>query len=339
MFINIVYFKSIKLPAKLEWVRIIVGNLLIILLIFLVTFLVLETYYRYFYDTTESFALSKVSDRWFKRYYKENKAGFRDNIEYYTKCKHGKLRVTFIGDSFTAGHGIKNVENRFANLIGKYRPNWEIHVMARNGLDTKRELALLLSLLKETNYTFNIVVLVYCINDISDSVPEWNNHILGGIYKEYYNQGFLLKNSYLINTFYFRYKGMKDPNISSFYRFVFKYYNGQIWEKQKELLKSINKNIKENNGNNGKLLVVTFPFLHALGNNYKYKNIHEKLNDFWIDEGVPHLDLMQIFQSNRNHNLVVNRWDAHPNEFAHKLVSKHIMRFIEQNISKNNLTR
>ncbi|MFO0983406.1 MAG: hypothetical protein U1E76_17015 [Planctomycetota bacterium] len=41
-----------------------------------------ECYYRFWYDTTDSFGLTRTTSRWFKRYYALNRMGFRDNVEY-----------------------------------------------------------------------------------------------------------------------------------------------------------------------------------------------------------------------------------------------------------------
>ena len=95
-----------------------------------------ETYYRFFVDTTDSFAINKLSQRWLKRHYQSNKQSLRDNVDYNSKIAPGKRRLTIIGDSFTAGHGVKKVDDRFGNLLKKEMINTEIHVIAANGSST-----------------------------------------------------------------------------------------------------------------------------------------------------------------------------------------------------------
>ena len=84
-----------------------VGNLALLLSLLAVSFTALETYYRFLYDSTDSFGLSKAMDRWMERHYQANDWGFRDNIDYSSRrSASSDQRITFLGDSFTAGHGI-----------------------------------------------------------------------------------------------------------------------------------------------------------------------------------------------------------------------------------------
>ena len=72
--------KRSKVPTA--WGRLVLGNALV--LICLVTPLLLagETYFRFFYDTTDSLAYTRVSERWVQRHWHVNSAGCRDNVEY-----------------------------------------------------------------------------------------------------------------------------------------------------------------------------------------------------------------------------------------------------------------
>src|SRR5882762_9278915 len=108
------YLRARKAPTG--WLRLSLGNLLVFLSIIGQLFLAGEVYYRFIYDTTDALDSTKVSERWFRRYYHMNSGGCRDNLDYQARIQPGKRRITILGDSFTVGHGIKNVENRFANL-------------------------------------------------------------------------------------------------------------------------------------------------------------------------------------------------------------------------------
>ncbi|MCH8330053.1 MAG: hypothetical protein IH946_01520 [Bacteroidetes bacterium] len=122
-----------KKLTEADRINIITWNLVMLLLILSVAFLGGETYYRFFVDTTDSFGLNMITKRWAERYYQFNNLQARDNIDYEMKIEPGKRRITFIGDSFTAGHGIKSVDNRFANIIRKTYSELEVHVLAGNG--------------------------------------------------------------------------------------------------------------------------------------------------------------------------------------------------------------
>jgi hypothetical protein len=50
--------------------------------------------------------------------------------------------------------------------------------------------------------------------------------------------------------------------------------------------------------------------------------------------GVPHLDLLPVYVDYADAELVVNRFDAHPNEFAHSLAAEAIGRFLKKEIGE-----
>src|SRR4051812_31642508 len=111
--------------APPSWVAVLLGNALFLLLLLTLLLAGAETYYRFVYDTTDSLSYTRTSQRWFNRYYRRNSAGWRDNVEYALTIEPGKRRISFIGDSFAAGHGVKSVEDRFANRIRAAHPDWE----------------------------------------------------------------------------------------------------------------------------------------------------------------------------------------------------------------------
>ena len=80
----------------------------------------------------------------------------------------------------------------------------------------------------------------------------------------------------------------------------------------------------------GHLAVVTFPFLHALGPNYEYRFIHDKLDQLWRELHVPHLDLLSVFESLPPSQVTVNRYDAHPNEYANRLAAAAIDKWLRE---------
>lgn len=311
-------FKKYKFP------KLVIGNLLCFLLLCSLIILGAEVYYRFIYDTTDSFGLTKVAKKWHMRHYKYNNYNVRDSVDYNPKLS-GKRRITFFGDSFTAGHGINNVENRFANKIRKLRPEFEIHVMAGNGWDTAKQLGTMVEL-AQNGYEFDNVVLVYVLNDISDLVPEWSK-ILDRIYS--IKPAFLFEYSYFFNILYFRSYSKIDPDVANYYGFVNDAYNSEIWDRQKQLLTSI----KDGMDARGiKFSVIIFPFMHDIGEDYKYEEVHEKIDNFWKSLNVPYLDLLTVYKSYSSKQLVVNKNDAHPNKFAHSLASKAIDKFLHQSL-------
>ncbi|HEX5220110.1 MAG TPA: SGNH/GDSL hydrolase family protein [Verrucomicrobiae bacterium] len=323
-FVAYVFFRhNRRCVTPAGWQRLLLGNCLVLLVPLTLTLAVGEIYFRFFYDTTDSIAYTKVSQRWIKRHYQYNKSKFRDNVEYSLTIAPGKRRVSFLGDSFTAGHGIKRVEDRFSNRIRHLHPDWEIHVLAVNGLNTGGELALVESHTSR-GYVLDRVVLVYCLNDINDLLDDWNKALEAAAGKVSRRLPFY-DDSYFLDTFYYRFTIARLPWIKDYFSYVREAYRGAKWHEQKQRLRALRDLIAERGG---QLSVVTFPFMNALGADYKYQFIHDALGGFWREEQVPHLDLLPVFQDYAPAQLTVNAFDAHPNELANQLAAEAINRFL-----------
>lgn len=217
------------------------------------------------------------------------------------------------------------MENRFANIVRRQRiADWDVHVLAENGNDTGQELELFRRLLP-SDYEFDVLVLVYCLNDISDLVPEWTE-IHKRIYAGQQSEGYLVRHSYLVNDLYYRLKVSRDPEVVNYYGFVRGAYESEAWHRQKQRLREL---VELCRARGIELMVVTFPFLHALGETYEYRGVHQKLGQLWQELGVPHLDLLSVYGEHAPGDLVIGRCDVHPNEYAHGLAARYIVPFIE----------
>src|ERR1035437_1198619 len=316
-----------KRPGPARWGLLILGNALMLLFLLSIGFAAGEGYFRFVYDTTDSLDFTRVCQRWVERYWRVNTWHCRDDLSYAFRIQPGKRRGTFLGDSFTTRHGIKRIEDRFANRLRRAHPEWEIHVLARNGFDTGSEIAGLREVLAK-GYQLQDVVLVYCLNDVADMQPEYSQ-MLAHVAAEVARAGWFRRNSYLADFVYCRYRAWRDPHMKDYYPFVRDAYRGPLWEQQKERLKFLRDLVRSQGG---QLSVVTFPFLHALGPAYPWQFVHDELGQLWRDLNVPHLDLLPVFANLPPARLTVNRFDAHPNEFANQLAAEAIDRFLSATV-------
>ncbi|HID22170.1 MAG TPA: hypothetical protein EYP14_07185, partial [Planctomycetaceae bacterium] len=93
----------------------------------LATLTAVELYFALFYDTTDSFNRTKVSRKWYRLYADRQRrpleirpgAGiyYRDDHDFPKHPRGGRNRICFLGDSFTFGHGIRRIQDRFSNLV------------------------------------------------------------------------------------------------------------------------------------------------------------------------------------------------------------------------------
>lgn len=307
-----------------NWGQVILGNLLVLLFLVSSGLLLGEIWFRFFVDTTDSLAFAKISERWVERHWQRNAVGVRDSIEYAPKIQSGKRRVTFIGDSFAAGHGIKNVEDRFANQLRARHPDWEIHLLANVGLDTQSEINLVRKAAVR-GYEFDEVVLVYCLNDVCDLLMAPGQPFEGRLPALDQMPPWFIRGSYFLDLFYNRYQARQNPYVRNYFSFVKDGYRGEFWEAQKKRLLELRDLVQAQGGT---LKVVTFPFFHALGDRYEYRFVHEELDQFWQSNSVPHLDLLPVYAGYSSRQLTVNPYDAHPNELASRLAAEAIDRFL-----------
>jgi hypothetical protein len=130
----------------------------------------------------------------------------------------------------------------------------------------------------------------------------------------------------MLNLWYHHYRAARDPYLGNYCFYVRDAYSGPLWEQQEERLKAFRDLVQSHGGH---LAVVTFPFLNALGPNYEYRFVHEKLDRFWREQGVPHLDLLPVFEGLPVSRVTVNRFDAHPNEYANQLAAAAIDKWLQ----------
>lgn len=311
-----------------RWPALLAGNILILALLLTLLFLGFETYYRFICDRTDAMGNTLVSQAWYERYFHKNSLGLRDDIEYPMAIAPGKRRITFVGDSFTAGFGVKNVEDRFVNRIRRLHPEWEIHAAAKPGLDTSTEVDILHNLTVSNHYQIDVVVLIYQINDIGEVMPGWKEGYTR-MMADGFRQSWLCQNSYFINLFYHRWQLRHDAYMAKYFDEIEAAYKGQLWEVEKMGLLAFQNLTKIRGGR--QLLVVTFPYMDQAN---RFKSVHAQLDRYWKEQGVPHLDLLSLFSHLPPAKLVANPHDGHPNEYAHQLAAQAIDEFLKKAINQ-----
>ncbi|MBL4710714.1 MAG: SGNH/GDSL hydrolase family protein [Flavobacteriales bacterium] len=253
-----------------------------------------------------------------------NKQDYRDNIDYQILVENGKYRISIFGDSFTVGHGIKNVNDRFGHILRNKYSNLEVHNFSSNGANSRGNLRRLKDL-KKHGYHFNIILLSYCMNDIDYLVINEASRVNKRIHNFNSNQSYFVKQSYFINNLAFRFFAAFDPDVKNYNNFLLDTYSGETLRKHFE---ELNKYVEFAKEENATLMVVTFPFLHTTYEDYQFKSAHQKLDNFWKSKNILHLDLTDTYKEYMGNQLTVNPYDAHPNEFAHRLAADAIDKFV-----------
>jgi hypothetical protein len=71
-----------------------------------------------------------------------------------------------------------------------------------------------------------------------------------------------------------------------------------------------------------RLDVVVFPFFSQWGDGYPYDACHDRVAEAWRALGVDVVDLRDAYRGTASSDLVVNRYDAHPNERALEIAAR-----------------
>jgi hypothetical protein len=284
------------------------------------TLLGAETAFALFYDTTDTFALCKTSKRWYERHVQPNNMGYRDRKTFTPRKLPGRHRIVLLGDSFAFGHGIKDPANRFGDLVeadcvAASGGAWELYNISQPGLPTTLMLNRLDHLTDE-GFEFDVLLLAYNLNDVED-LDEDSRYIVGTIILDQ-PSNWVLSECFLPNFLYYRCSQFSRPEVRGYFDWLTSAYEGEGWERQRAQLDELRGWC---NRNGIELLVVTFPFLHTLGEKYKFRPAHRTLNDYWRSYNVPVLDLLDVLQPHAAEGLTVNQFDGHPNERAHALAA------------------
>jgi len=303
---------------------IVLGNLLVLLTLLSLILLGAETWFRFLRDTTDSFGNTRACERWYDRHFKLNDWGFRDDVEYSLKIKPGHRRLTILGDSFAAGHGIADVGDRFANLIRRDRSDLEVHVMAVPGSETGAHLEFLVSALR-SGYEVDVVVLAYCLNDISDLIPGLGEEYMEAV-KGMSDKPAFLRHSYFLDYVDARIRIRRFPIMRNYFGYVRDAYGGPIWAQQSSRLITLARLVREAGG---RLALVVFPFFDSL-DSYPLDGAHQAIESLAAERRIPYLDLLPAYFTHRDEDLVVNASDAHPNERAHAIAATEILRLLSR---------
>lgn len=290
-----------------------------------------ELYFAFIFDETDSFNMTNVSRKWFRKYVEPEQQAltfstgettlYRDDVEF-RKPTNDEKHLLFIGDSFTFGHGVKDVSDRFSNVVrARLESEGREDVRVSNLADAGRDLHWVEAMLQrsfDSGIRADVVVYVMCLNDIETFHPR---------HRTYYTElgqhsptFFLFRDTYFFNLLYFRLRQFTVPDVKDYYSFVEEYYSSEPWERMQSKLITVNELCESHDS---ELVVVVFPFLHQL-ENYRFTAAHSKIDAFCETQKIPVIDLLPALQSHSDEGLTVSRFDAHPNVLAHKLAAERI---------------
>ena len=298
-----------------------IENISLSLLMVFLTLMAVELFFKVFFAQSDGFRYTLASQNWYDRYWQENSLGYRD-VEWVPEILSGKTKVMVVGDSFVAGSGIANPEDRFANQLGQLLgEEFAILNVASPGWDTIDEVEAIL----EYPYKPDILILSYYINDIEGVAyasgaqrpqvrrdpPAWLSP--------------LVKNSYAANFLYWRLIRLGPQEWADVYwnDWLKKISNDPDirWRHQQELLTIIEGSASEQIP----LFVVVFPNLSAVEESQVFA---QPVIDLFRTHNIPVLDVSELLAGRDPAETTVNAVDSHPNEAINLEVAEQLYQMI-----------
>jgi lysophospholipase L1-like esterase len=276
--------------------------------------LILELYFAFFYIESDGFAYTLSNKKWLKKYYSHtNEFGYRDR-SYSKEDFAGKNIIYIVGDSIVQGAGIKDVSDRFSNILqDNLGPENVVVNMGSGGNNTRGEFEGLLAFSEHYSIIPDTIILAYYINDIQGTNQLYGYYPFAPRPSE--KLLFLSRNSSLFDYVYWRLY-MIFKNYDIYWDYIKKSYNDTvIWETHKIELQQF---IDISRNNNIRLIVIIFPQM----TNIEYSMpITEKVFSLFQQNDVESVDLSHKFKTWNENDLIVSKVDSHPNETAHREVS------------------
>jgi len=276
-----------------------------------------------FADFSDTFNITNVSKRWLAIHIdnERNNEGFRDRNPFMKYVSPGQKRIVFLGDSFTAGHGIKKIDDRFTDRIAawleeKQPGKYVVANLGEPGYEVSMIEGLAKALLFKQRDDVSMIVYIYNINDIEGYDPR-TQESLGQIYTAEPRNP-LFRDTYLLNFLYFRYVQFRYAKGTSYYASLAESYRTKPWDGLRAKLSQLHRDCVESHVD---FRMVLFPFMQNLGPDYPFRDADAKLVAFCKSERIPVLDLEPVFREHANESLTVSRFDAHPNERAHAIAA------------------
>ncbi len=313
-----IFFKIFRSKIS-ERKKMIATAILATVLFFCLSFTLSEAYFRFIYDKSDGLGFLQVSYKWYERHVRVN-GDFKRDREFKIQKAAQVTRICAIGDSITFGYGIKNINDRYTEILEKtlqkngYKV--EVYNLAISGVNTRDEIGIY------RQYKFldcDIILHQYLPRDIRDNEEQ------AQLFKENSKVSPLAKKasqfSYFFDFIYWRLNQRYDDTFKKLQTIDFKDYENQ--GKLNHHLSEISQYVQEVKDDGKKMIVVIFPMFYSIDKNYP-SWIHTKIGERFAKEGAVVVDLLPLSAGKNLSDLRASPFDAHPNEYFHNLTAQRV---------------
>ncbi|MFA5093607.1 MAG: SGNH/GDSL hydrolase family protein [Candidatus Omnitrophota bacterium] len=250
---------------------------------------------------------------------KINSQGLRDTEHDYRR-KYPLLRIAILGDSFTMGVGIEDIQDIYPKIIEKELPGVEVINLGVGGYNTDQEINFFKT--EGIKYHPDLVILMFFINDNQAMLAD-----IPGMQKlEKYHilqiRELLRKNIYMLKYA----KELTSLAIQT-------YFKPEAPEKipsvlaYKECLGQITNFSPYLKAKNSKLIVFLLPEIENF-KNYRYTQVHDYIRTNLAKNGIICYDLLPDFKALEldSEDLWVSRQNHHLNKLGQRYLAQFVLR-------------
>jgi lysophospholipase L1-like esterase len=243
----------------------------------------------------------------------------------------GVRRVVVLGDSFAEGQGVKE-DDTLARVLGRLLEErapgrYEVRNCGRRGADFPEIYEAFEDVLP---YEPDIVVYTLTLNDAVQP------------------PGFRARQTYLNDWILDRTNVPDDPDApqpflrprlldfvsdriaavvtgretTRWYLEMWSDENREGWGRTQEYLREMEQKL---HSRGARLLVAPWPLFVSLERGYPFAPAHEEIRRFCAGAGIPHHDLLGVFQGKTTSDFWVHPVDHHPNELADRLAAESLL--------------
>jgi hypothetical protein len=281
----------------------------------------IELGFAAFYSESDALNFTNVARRWHEIHVapQVNALGLRSRHSPAATMAAGAQRIAFVGDSFTFGHGVPRMEDRFSDRVeaalqAVHPGRYAVDNFGVPGHDVTAVVAQVGTLL-EHGYRPHIVVYVWQVNDL-EQLDERTWAAANGL-SGARSDSWIIRETYFFNWFYYRIL-LGSRAVSTYFDDLRAAYEGPAFARAAEALDGLRASCAVHGA---ELRLVVFPFVHDLGPGYGFRSAHRHLADYARDRGVRLVDLEPVLSPHAAEGLIVNPRDTHPNERAHELAA------------------
>lgn len=275
-----------------------------------------------FHQGTHRFNGTLGSRAWFLNHWELNEEGYRD-VGYDSAQVQGRRKILVIGDSFVAGHGIRDPKDRFSDQLQGLIPGnaFRVYNLGVGGSDTRDEN----KRLREFPFKPDILIFSWYPNDIEQDGE------LGGLtlqharsYHDIWGPArYFVRRSYLWNYIYWRFP--HPDELSDYFGYIKQCF--AFLKVRVNHLREIDRLVAYGDSLHVPMAAVVFPFLeNAEGSAFATDVIEQRFRG----HGVPTLGVRQLLLGQPAADYIVNQNDPHPNERLHKLVADSLYQMLSR---------